>query len=367
MRVVNRAVGVFGFFLFLKASSVFPFPVFPVASCFVRRAQLPRSCRSCPGHQLLFEHRLNGEPMMSCLTWEAAPWGNAPHLTDGLACADQLQRRAAFHPAAKSNFFWKNPFRHGCAWQSSVTRRSLRPPPRSTPSPVRPRWPGRCASATDQWPVAAPGPPRIFFFSDAPCFNFCQILLPRVPAGLPLQQAATPLPPAARAPACSRAGRCCPKRCTPPLTVFARTTAGVTADGFAMLKPFPVAHFAIEQRHGQRAQTRGDFFLATALRFLRSTDPSALCTRGSAATTGSSCARTNCCIAGASCFHFLRPRPAAGQRLVFELDPQRAPMIFQAAQFAFPELALPAQFAPLLFRARGNPDGPATRARCPSR
>jgi len=32
---------------------------------------------------------------------------NAPHLTDDPAWRDQLQRRAAFHPAAKFSLRWK--------------------------------------------------------------------------------------------------------------------------------------------------------------------------------------------------------------------------------------------------------------------
>jgi len=41
------------------------------------------------------------EPMMSCLTWGNRFGRNAPHLTDDVS-RHQLQRRAAFHPAAKS-------------------------------------------------------------------------------------------------------------------------------------------------------------------------------------------------------------------------------------------------------------------------
>ena len=37
--------------------------------------------------------------------------------------------------------------------------------------------------------------------------------------------------------------------------IFARATAGVTADGFAMFKTMPVAYFTIKQSKGERAQT----------------------------------------------------------------------------------------------------------------
>ena len=40
------------------------------------------------------------------------------------------------------------------------------------------------------------------------------------------------------------------------------------------------------------------------------------------------------------------------------LDAQRATVVVQSAQFSEPELALAAQFASLLFGARGNPDRP---------
>src|SRR5262249_28045726 len=57
-------------------------------------------------------------------------------------------------------------------------------------------------------------------------------------------------------------------------------------------------------------------------------------------------------------FPLAPPGPAGAEGLVLELDPQGPPVIFQAAQLLLPELALPAQFARLLLRAAGNPNGP---------
>src|SRR4051812_11599224 len=42
--------------------------------------------------------------------------------------------------------------------------------------------------------------------------------------------------------------------------MFAWTTAGVTAHGFAMFEPVPVTHLAIKQRNRQRAQPVREFF-----------------------------------------------------------------------------------------------------------
>src|SRR5262245_51490145 len=47
----------------------------------------------------------------------------------------------------------------------------------------------------------------------------------------------------------------------PAGTVFAGTTAGVTAHSFTMFEAPPVADLAIEKRDGQRAQADRDFFL----------------------------------------------------------------------------------------------------------
>jgi hypothetical protein len=72
------------------------------ASCLVRGA--------CPAHQLLFEHRIVRAHHVVLDLGRAFGW-NAPHLTDD-PLPDQLQRRAAFHPAAKS-FYSGKAFSYG--------------------------------------------------------------------------------------------------------------------------------------------------------------------------------------------------------------------------------------------------------------
>jgi hypothetical protein len=66
----------------------------------------------CPAHPLLFEHRvLRAHDVV--LDWGSRFGRNAPHLTDDRLAPDQLQRRAAFHPAAKSDSLWKLRFMVG--------------------------------------------------------------------------------------------------------------------------------------------------------------------------------------------------------------------------------------------------------------
>jgi hypothetical protein len=91
--------------------SLFSFPGFSFVPGLSRRAAASSLVRGdCPAHQLLFEHRRLRAHHVVLDLGRAFGW-NAPHLTDD-PLPDQLQRRAAFHPAAKS-FYSGKAFSYG--------------------------------------------------------------------------------------------------------------------------------------------------------------------------------------------------------------------------------------------------------------
>jgi hypothetical protein len=95
-------------FFFLKAFPVFiPFPVFPGSSVCAAGREFPNRAGYVPVTSSYSSITLR-EPMMSCLTWGNRFGRRAPHLTDDPAQRDQLQRRAARHPAVKFNFTGKS-------------------------------------------------------------------------------------------------------------------------------------------------------------------------------------------------------------------------------------------------------------------
>ena len=94
-------------------SNRFSFPAFSVVCGWLRRAQLPSSW---PGVlswspapiRASAPHAQARGPSPSCRAGLGSAFGrNAPHLTDDPS-PDQLQRRAAFHPAAKINHSGKS-------------------------------------------------------------------------------------------------------------------------------------------------------------------------------------------------------------------------------------------------------------------
>ena len=114
----------------------------------------------------------------------------------------------------------------------------------------------------------------------------------------------------------------------------------------------PVAHFAVEQGHGQRAEALGDFFRRHP-RLELGGEPREL--RLALADLRHDRLELRAHELGAlrrELFPLTRPGPAGGQGLVLEFEAQRAPVVFQPAQFALEKLALPPRLAPLLLGRR---------------
>ena len=116
-----------------------------------------------------------------------------------------------------------------------------------------------------------------------------------------------------------------------PTGIFARATAGVTADGFAMFKTMPVTYFAIEQSKGERAQT-GWYHLLRDPGLERSAQLNELSATGAdLRDKGLELFAHKTAALERESFPFAWPSPATGQSLMFELDSQRPSMVLQSA------------------------------------
>ena len=116
-----------------------------------------------------------------------------------------------------------------------------------------------------------------------------------------------------------------------PSGIFARATAGVTADGFAMFKTMPVTYFAIEQSKGERAQT-GWYHLLRHPGLERSAQLNELSATGAdLRDKGLELFAHKTAALERESFPFAWPSPATGQSLMFELDSQRPSMVLQSA------------------------------------
>ena len=158
-------------FLFLKASRLFSFPVFPRFVRLVRRAPLPSSVPGRVPVTSSYSSRTSSRDAHAHDVWP--DWGkglgrNAPHLTED-ASRHQLQRRAAFHPAAKIERHWENlnaKFKVRWSYSAGVPAAAFKVQPSSAAvaRPVRQRQ--RSMASCRARATAS------FFLSAAPCFIF---------------------------------------------------------------------------------------------------------------------------------------------------------------------------------------------------
>jgi len=179
----------------------------------------------------------------------------------------------------------------------------------------------------------------IFFFSEAPWRSFCKNFGARA-SPVATSRAARPLRPAACADVCCHADQC-GRSVACHRTVFAGTTAGVTAHRLAMLEALPIARPSRPTATRQRAQAGWDFLLSHP-RLDLGTEPVQLglaMAQGAPPPAQLLRAQTPR-AAGAICFHFARPRqPASSVRCSCSM--RKGPsVVLQSAQFPFPELAL---------------------------
>ena len=102
MRVVNSAVRLGGFVESLLVSRLFlRRSLGPQGACF------PRVSGGSPGSLAPIRASLEVRAHDVLPDLRKPAWGNALHLRDDRLAPDPLQRRAAFHPAAKSISRWK--------------------------------------------------------------------------------------------------------------------------------------------------------------------------------------------------------------------------------------------------------------------